>query len=111
MVMGAGVPLGFQLPAGVTVPSTWNITTEVRKDYQSVFQATPVTVVEDIYQHLLANLPAPVDPLAPNSQPYVHFELLFHVMEMYLSYAKVWGGNNNNPDIYPIFAPFVSAAK
>lgn len=111
MVMGAGVPLGFQLPAGVTVPSTWNITTEVRKNYQSVFQVSPVTVVEDIYQHLLVNLPAPVDPLAHNSQPYVHFELLFHVMEMYLSYAKAWDGNNNNPDIYPIFAPFVSAAK
>ena len=109
--MGAGVPLGFQLPMEVTVPSTWNITTEVRKNYQSIFQDSPVTIVEDMYQHLLANLPAPADPLAHNPQPYVHFELLFHVMEMYLSYANVWGGNNNNPDIYPVFAPFVSAAK
>lgn len=37
--------------------------------------------------------------------------MLFHVMEMYLSYVRCWNGNNHNPDIYPTFAPFVMAAK
>lgn len=111
MVMGAGVPLGFQLPADITVPSTWNITTEVRKDYHSILQSSPVTIVEDMYQQLMETLPPSADPLAQAPQPYVHFELLFHVMEMYLTYASVWSGNNKNPDRYPIFAPFVESTK
>ena len=111
MVMGAGVPLGFQLPVDIVVPSTGNITAEVRKDYNSRFQSSPVTIVEEMYQYLMATLPPPTDPFVQPPKPYVHFELLFHVMEMYLTYASVWNGNNKNPDRYPIFAPFVSSAK
>lgn len=111
MVMGAGVPLGFQLPPNLVVPSTGNITAEVRKDYQSILQSSPVTIVEDMYQHLMATLPPTPDPLTQFPQPYVHFELLFHVMEMYLAYASVWSDNNKNSDRYPIFAPFVAPTK
>lgn len=111
IVMGAGVPLGFQLPSNLVVPSTGNITAEVRKDYQSILQSSPVTIVEDMYQYLMATLPPPADPLVQNPQPYVHFELLFHVMEMFLTYASVWNGNNKNSDRFPIFAPFVSPTK
>lgn len=111
MVMGAGVPLGFQLPPHLVVPSTGNITAEVRKDYQSIFQSSPVTIVDEMYQHLMATLPPPADPLTQPPQPYVHFELLFHVMEMYLTYASVWSSNNKNSDRYPIFAPFVLPTK
>ena len=111
MVMGAGVPLGFQLSPNLVVPSTGNITAEVRKDYQSIFQSSPVTIVEEMYQYLMATLPSQADPFVQNPQPYVHFELLFHVMEMYVTYASVWVGNNKNSDRYPIFAPFVIPAK
>lgn len=111
LVMGAGVPLGFHLPSSLVVPSTANITEEVRKDYKSILLSSPVTIVEDMYQHLMETLPPPVDPLTPNPQPYVHFELLFHVMEMYLTYASVWNSSNRNSDRYPIFAPFISVTK
>lgn len=68
MVMGAGVPLGFQLPTGLTVPSTSNITAEVCKEYYSIFQAGPVTIVNDMYHYLMSTLPAFIDPYAQSSQ-------------------------------------------
>ena len=34
-VIDAGAALGFQLPSNVTLPSTGNITAEVRKSYRN----------------------------------------------------------------------------
>ena len=103
-VIGAGAALGFKLPSNVTLPSTGNITTKVRKIYRNYLTGKDVGIVDEMYQHLMSTLPAGIY----NCQPYVHFEMLFHVLEMYSSYGRTWNGKCHNPNIYPIFAPFVS---
>mgnify|MGYP002574897953 CR=1 FL=1 len=101
-VIGAGAALGFQLPKNITLPSTGNITNKVREPYNSCLNRKNIDIVEDMYQHLVKYLPVSIQ----NSQPYVHFEMLFHVLEMYFSYGSTWNGNCKNPYIFPIFAPF-----
>lgn len=103
-VIGAGAALGFKLPSNVTLPSTRNITAKVRKTYRNYLTGKDVGIVDEMYQHLMSTLPAGIY----NSQPYVHFEMLFHVLEMYGSYGRTWNDKCHNPNIYPIFAPFVS---
>ena len=39
--------------------------------------------------------------------PYIHFEHLFHVLEMLDAYSWVWSKNSKNPNLYPVFAPFI----
>jgi hypothetical protein len=36
-----------------------------------------------------------------------NFEQIFHILEMLSSYKMVWRGNCKNPDMFPLFAPFV----
>lgn len=85
-VIGAGAALGFQLPQKVIFPSTGNITDEVRKPYKNYLTGNDIRIVDDMYQHLMTTLPAGMC----GSQPYVHFEMLFHVLEMYSSYGRTW---------------------
>lgn len=50
MIMGAGAVLDMNFPCGVMKPSTWNITKEVRKPYEDVFDnSRQITIVEGIY--------------------------------------------------------------
>lgn len=106
-VLGAGAALGFHLPSNVILPSTGNITDEVRKPYQDFLTKKDIDVVEEMYQYMKTTLPAGWNQTEPN----VHFEMLFHVLEMYKAYGMVWKYECKNSDIYPIFAPFISPTK
>lgn len=108
-LIGAGTPLDLDLPQGIIKPSTQNITSEVCKPYRDYFNAkNPITIVKDIYDKLMTVYPPDhSNPyLYKQPPPYVHFEHLFHVLEMLYSYESVWNGKCHNADIFPVFAPF-----
>lgn len=100
-IVGAGAILDFDLPEGVQKPSTKYITNEVI----GITETNPVsgkviTEIADVYNVLKQNYPG---------EP--HFEMLFHVLEMWYSYGYIWKYPDNppkNPTTYPVFAPFVS---
>lgn len=110
MVIGAGAPLGFDLPKCMKRPTTGYITDEVRKPYRH-FDNRDIDIVEKMYQVLKNNY-----PLSPsecndwkredNAEPNVNFEMLFHVMESYLTNEKMWSGKCHNADISPVFSLF-----
>lgn len=114
MILGAGVPLNFNLPDSIIKPSTDNITKEVIRPYHvySLEEADKTSnVINDIYTKLTQNYPLSqqqgldwrtTKPYVPN----IHFEILFHVLEMYIAYKPAWDGNCHNGDIYPYFALF-----
>lgn len=106
-VLGAGAALEFHLPSNVVFPSTGNITDAVRKPYQDFLTKKSINIVEDMYQHMKMTLPAKWN----HTEPCVHFEMLFHVLEMYAAYGMVWNGQCHNSDIYPVFAPFINPTK
>ena len=110
MIMGAGAVLDMDFPCGVLKPSTWNITKEVKKPYEDVFdKSRQITIVEDIYSLLLKTFPVDSNIWwAPKPEPSIHFEILFHVMEQLLAYEGVWADNNHNPHTFPHFAPFTT---
>lgn len=110
MIMGAGAVLDMDFPCGILRPTTWNITEEVKKPYNDIFdEGRQITIVDDIYQHLLKSFPSNTNIWwETNPVPNIHFEILFHVMEQLLAYEGVWAGNNHNPDIFPHFGPFTS---
>lgn len=112
MVIGAGAPLGFDLPKGKKRPTTGYITDEVRKPYRH-FDNRDIDIVEKMYQVLKNNY-----PLTPsegndwkregNAEPNVNFEMLFHVMESCLTNEKVWSDKCHNADISPVFSLFTN---
>lgn len=110
MIMGAGAVLDMNFPCDVLKPSTWNITQEVIKPYDNIFDKDKkITVVEDIYKRLMEVFPVNQNIWWENDlRPNIHFEMLFHVMEQLMVYESVWDGTNKNPDIYPHFAPFTA---
>lgn len=108
MIMGAGAPLDMTLPEGIVKPFTSNITNEVRKPYKNLFNPGRETdVVDRIYQYLMKAFPIDIGLWwVPDQRPYIHFEILFHVMEQLKAYDGVWRKLCRNPYIYPYFAPF-----
>lgn len=108
IIMGAGAVLDMKFPRHVLIPTTWNITQEVLKPYDDIFDpGRKITVVEDIYRFLVDNFPVDHNIWwESNPKPNIHFEIIFHVMEQLLAYKNVWDGNNKNPYTYPHFAPF-----
>ena len=105
-IIGAGVPLGFDSPN--EKPSTSFITETVKKPYKDYHTQLPIKIVEEIYQRMKTQLPSDVNPWTGTAKPYVHFEMLFHAMEMYLSYYHATHSKCSNPDIFPVFAPFIT---
>lgn len=107
MIMGAGAPLDMKIPKGLVFPSTSSITAEVRKPYTHPLDGHQINVVEEIYQRLMDVFPVNHNLWwVQDNKPYIHFEILFHVMEQLLAYERVWEGQNQNPYRYPYFAPF-----
>lgn len=110
MIMGAGAVLDMNFPDSIITPTTWNITQEVLKPYDDIFDKNrKITIIKDIYDVLCQKFPVNSniwweDELHPN----INFEILFHVIEQLISYESVWSGNNYNPYTYPYFAPFTS---
>lgn len=93
--------MDFDLPEGVQKPSTKYITNEVIgiKETNPV-SGKEITEIADAYSVLKRNYPR---------EP--HFEMLFHVLEMWYAYGYVWKYPDNPPKnltTYPVFAPFVS---
>ena len=112
IIVGAGAPLDFTLPAPLIKPSTWNITQEVIKPYS--FPSITLTVktvqtVKKIYDCLMRTFPAGRQndwKSFEKPKPEINFEQLFHVLEMYQSFDRPWNRKCFNPDVYPEFAPF-----
>ena len=113
-IIGAGAPLGFTYPKGINKPSTSYVTDAVRKPYNH-YDKREINVVERIYQKLLKEYPASSLTISDlekvPSASNINFEMLFHVMESYLSYERTWSGNCKNADISPFFALFTHAAE
>lgn len=108
-LIGAGTPLDLVLPQDVIKPATAEITNDVRRAYTDYL--TPdntITIVDDIYNWLMENYPPDrSNPYVGGTPtPYIHFEHLFHVLEMLDAYSWVWSRNSKNPNLYPVFAPF-----
>ena len=109
-LIGAGTPLDLVLPQDVIKPSTTEITNDVRRVYTDYLtQGDTITIVDDIYNWLMKNYPPDrSNPyVGETPTPYIHFEHLFHVLEMLDAYSWVWSRNSKNPNLYPVFAPFV----
>lgn len=108
-LIGAGTPLDLDLPQGTIKPSTRNITDEVCSPYTDYLDpSNSITIVKDIYDKLkMAYPPDRSNPfLRKAPEPNVHFEHLFHVLEMLYSYGWVWDGKCHNANLFPAFAPF-----
>lgn len=67
----------------------------------------PIQVAQAIYDRLMATYPPKINPLSEEPpKPYIHFEHLFHVLEMLDSYHWAWRGDCQNETIFPVFGPF-----
>ncbi len=109
-LIGAGTPLDLVLPQDVIKPATAEITNDVRRGYTDYL--TPdniITIVDDIYNQLMCTYPPDYSNpyISGTPTPYIHFEHLFHVLEMLDAYSWVWSRNSKNPNLYPVFAPFI----
>lgn len=111
LLIGAGSPLDLTLPNDLAFPSTGNITQKVCEPYRNFMDdKQPINIVQDIYDRLMAVYPPKENPFSCEApQPYIHFEHLFHVLEMLDSYHWVWRGNCKNEAIFPVFAPFTKS--
>lgn len=110
-LIGAGIPLDLSLSDKLVFPSTANITAEVCKPYRNYKnEDQPIQIVQDIYDRLMEVYPPKENPFSSEDpKPNVHFEQLFHVLEMLESYYRVWRGHCKNEAIFPIFAPFTKS--
>lgn len=109
-LIGAGTPLDLVLPQDVIEPTTANITSRVCGPYENYLNPdNSITVVDDIYKRLMCAYPTDrSNPyISGTPTPYIHFEHLFHVLEMLDAYSWVWSRNSKNPNLYPVFAPFI----
>lgn len=106
-ILGAGINLEYFGWSDKT-PTTANITKSVVNTSEYVYDdgskgAIP-GLIKDVYLHLCAtNSPKELDP----NQSYgeMHFEKIFHVLEMLDSYDKIWTRGYKN-SLVPIFAYF-----
>ena len=89
-LIGAGIPLDLDLPQNVIKPATAEITDEVCKPYINYLNPdNPINVVDDIYKRLMRTYPPNrSNPyVSETATPYIHFEHLFHVLEMLNAYS------------------------
>lgn len=79
-IVGAGAVLDLDIPKDAIRPSTENITNAIRGvKKQNVLTSKDIVEVEEIYQILKKDYPA-----------YPNFELIFHVLEVFIAYGWVW---------------------
>lgn len=100
-IVGAGAVLDFDLPSGVSKPTTEHITnTILNSKMKNVLTQNDIVEIREIYQILSSEYPC-----IPN------FEHIFHVLEMFAAYGWVWQHPTSLPKttkMYPVFAPFTA---
>ena len=100
-IVGAGAVLDLELPKDAIWPSTENITNAIRGvKKQNILTHKEIVEVEEIYQILKREYPT-----------YPNFELIFHVLEMFVAYGWVWQHPTSMPkatSMFPVFAPFTA---
>ena len=100
-IVGAGAVLDLDLPEKAIRPSTENITNAIRSvKKQNILTHKDIVEVEEIYQILKKEYPT-----------YPNFELIFHVLEMFMAYGWVWQHPTSMPkatSMFPVFAPFTA---
>ena len=100
-IVGAGAVLDLDLPQGTTWPSTENITNAIRGIREkNILTGRDIVEIEEIYQILEKDYPS-----------YPNFEVIFHVLEMFVAYGWVWQHPTRLPKttrIFPAFAPFTA---
>lgn len=100
-IVGAGAVLDLDLPENAIRPSTENITDAIRGvKKQNILTHKDIVEVEEIYQLLKKEYPT-----------YPNFELIFHVLEMFMAYGWVWQHPTSMPkatSMFPVFAPFTA---
>lgn len=103
-IIGAGAPLGFTFE-GLIFPSTNNITRNVIQPYKSSDGRREISIPKDIYDVLTKTLPPDCSNDQGEKWASVNFEMIFHVLESYLSFGQAWKGNKNKYT-FPVFGPF-----
>ena len=106
-IIGAGINLEF-FDWSDDSPTCANITKSIVTASEYVFKdgskTELPTLIHDIYMYLCEKLSSKKHPLDPNvSYNIVHFEKIFHILEMLDSYDKVWTRGYQNNSI-PLFA-------
>lgn len=107
LLIGAGTPLDLPLPETIDFPSTGNITSKVCEPYRNfIDEKHPIQIVQAIYNKLMETYPPKANPFLKDSKPYIHFEHLFHVLEMLDSYHWGWRGDCRNEAIFASLRTF-----
>ena len=100
-IIGAGAVLDLDLPSDAIWPSTENITNAIRGiKKKNVLTDQDIVEIKEIYEILEKEYPC-----KPN------FELIFHVLEMFVPYGWIWQHQTMLPKVtsmFPVFAPFTS---
>ena len=99
-IIGAGAPLNFSY-TGKIIPSTGEITRIVTTPYLSQDGKNNIIIPKQIETHLKKTYPPERNGQTAN----INFEMIFHVMELYISYENSWN-NKRNRKVFPIFGPF-----
>ena len=107
-IIGAGAPLGFSFE-GLVFPSTGNITRYVIQPYKSSDGKREISIPKDIFEVLTKTLPPDCSNEKGEKWASVNFEMIFHVLESYLSFGQAWKESRNRYT-FPIFGPFTQPA-
>lgn len=114
VLLGAGAALELA-PDGADWATTENITRSIidvlPTGYDTYTQKRyKITLLRDIYEHICRTYsPKPLDPNAKGAAAKVHFEILFHILEMLSTYSRSWAPGTHQIHRAP-FAPFIRPA-
>ena len=112
-IIGAGAPMDFSYSKEMVKPSTANITNKIIEKYDvfDIVNHKSITsyLAKRIYQRLNKLYPIKDNWKEEKKERNINFEMVFHVLESLYAYNPVWRGGCNNPDTYPLFAPFVKS--
>lgn len=114
VLLGAGAALELA-PDDADWATTENITRAIIDELPTGYDACTqkrhnITLLKDIYEHICqAYSPKTLDPDAKGSAAKVHFEILFHILEMLSTYSRSWSPSTHQSHKAP-FAPFIQPA-
>lgn len=111
-ILGAGVNLSFFDWCDST-PSTANITKRLVTTSEILYydgsKGAISPLIRQVYEKLCADYPqGALDPNDEASYGIIHFERIFHILEMLDSYSHVWAYKFTDISKVPLFAYFTS---